>query len=137
MKTLLLLCLIPTLLFAADYEDDFSGYTAGDDLDVSPYWHGNPGGDFEFADFSGEDVIQSNFNGEDLIGYGCMGSGVFGDGSVSIDYRFTGLECMFAVLARVNDSTGQAYAGGLYAANYSPVGGFLSPTSTKLATTPP
>jgi len=125
MKAILLLCLIPAMLFAADYEDDFSGYTHGDDLDVSPYWHGNPGGAFEFAEFSGDDVIESNFGGESVIGYGCMGSGVFADGSVSMDYRFSGTECMFAVLARVNDSTGQAYAGGLYRSEYSTIGGFF------------
>ncbi len=125
MKTLLLLCLIPAMLFAADYEDDFSTYTIGDDLDVSPYWHANPGGAFDIADFGGSNVIESNFGGEDVIGYGCMGSGVFADGSVSMDYRFDGLECMFAVLARVNDSTGQAYAGGLFCSNYAPVGGFF------------
>jgi hypothetical protein len=114
------------MLFAADYEDDFSGYTTGDDLDVSPYWHWTSGGGiFEFAEFGGDDVIESDFDSYDLIGYGCMGSGVFADGSVTMDYRFTGQECMFAVLIRVNDSTNQAYAGGLYCSQYAPLGGFF------------
>lgn len=122
MRKLLPLLLIPSILLAYDFSDDFDSYTAGVDLDTTPYWYRyDPCGNFMLADDGGDNIVQTDWNGYDIIAYACFGSAVWSNGSVGGEVSFTGSEAAFGFIARVDGSTGEGYAGGIYPA-FPPIG---------------
>ncbi len=115
MKTLLLLCLIPAMLFAADFPlEDFSSYSIGDDIDDSADWDRDDEGEyFLVAEYGGDNVlVLDNYATNGLYaGYSCDGAGVWLDGIVNMDYRFSGDDSYFALSARAFNDV--AYIGGI------------------------
>ncbi len=115
MKTLLLLCLIPAMLFAADFPlEDFSSYSVGDDIGDNADWDRDDEGEyFRVAEYSGDNVlVLDNYATNGLYaGYSCDGASIWLDGVVNMDYRFSGDDSYFALSARAfND---QAYIAGI------------------------
>ena len=115
MKTLLLLCLIPAMLFAADFPlEDFSSYSIGDDIDDSADWDRDDEGEyFLIEEYSGDNVlVLDNYATNGLYaGYSCDGGGVWLDGLVNMDFRFSGDDSYFALTTRAFNDV--AYIAGI------------------------
>lgn len=122
MKTILFICVLPGILLAADFPDNFDSYTPGDDLDQSAAWFRyDPGGNLFVADDGGNNIVESLWNSYDYIVYTCFGSLIWSNGAVSADIKFNGSESTFGFMSRMNTSTGECYVGGIYPV-YPPVG---------------
>lgn len=119
MKTILILgiLVLPANLSAINFTDNFDFYTAGDNLDNSPFWYKpHTCGDLMVADSGGNMVVETVWNGYTSTIYTCLGSGVFFDGVIEADMKYTGMETSCWLMARVNDSTGESYIGYIYSA---------------------
>lgn len=110
-----LFALLAVSAFAIDFTDDFEGYNIGDDPADSPQWfRDDTGGYFEVIDDGGDQIIESIYDGHDSIGYGCLGAGLCGDASVSIDFKYSGYSSSIGITTRADIDDGTAYAVGLY-----------------------
>lgn len=122
MKTIMFLCVLPSILIAVDFSDNFESYSPGDDLNSSAYWlRPVPGGNLVVADDGGNNIVETEWNSDSSAVYICLGSAIWSDGAVSTDIKFTGSEAVAGLLGRVNSSTGECYMAGIFPA-YPPIG---------------
>jgi len=125
MKIIFLFCLLPGILTAADFFDDFESYTPGDDLADSADWYSiDPSGDLIVTEEGSNTIVESLWNGYDDVTYACLGAADWSDGMVSADLMFRGEDVMYGLPVRMNSSTGECYMGCLYAI-YPPYGSTL------------
>ncbi|MCK5130808.1 MAG: hypothetical protein KAR40_01485 [Candidatus Sabulitectum sp.] len=122
MKTVIFLCILPTILIALNFSDNFESYSPGDDLNSSAYWlRPFPAGNLIVADDGGNNIVETEWNSDSSAVYICMGSAIWSDGAVSADIKFTGSEAVAGLLSRVNSSTGECYMAGIFS-TYPPAG---------------
>lgn len=121
MRCILILCIIPGILIAADFFDDFESYPLGDLADTAYWLRIDPSGNLVVTEDGGNKVVETVWNGYDHIAYVSLGSAVWTDGKISADIKFSGSELIFGFMARANTSTGECYIGGIYPI-YPPIG---------------
>lgn len=115
MKIIYLLFLLPAILIAASFSDNFEGYTIGDDLGDSVYWLPlDPGGSLTVAEYEGSNVVESEWNGNDFLGYACAGALACSDAEVSAKVMLNGSEALAGFVARLDPISGAGYLGGIY-----------------------
>ncbi len=118
MKSILILGLLPAILMAADFSDDFESFSPGADLDSSPYWlRPGIGANLLIAEEGGNTIVETSWGSDSFATYVCVGSAIWLEGSVSTEVKFTGSEAVFGLLTRLNGSTSECYMAGIYPAS--------------------
>ncbi len=109
MRNFFLLILIPAMLLAVDFSDDFESYALGDDISSTGLWMGLGGNLVVSADGSNQ-IAETQWDGNDNIIY--LSSGSFSDGSVTSEVKFSGSSAGFGFVCR-GDMVEGAYVGGI------------------------
>ncbi|MCD4707481.1 MAG: hypothetical protein K8S62_07060 [Candidatus Sabulitectum sp.] len=109
--------ILPAVLLAINFFDDFNSYTPGDDLANSAFWFkADSCGNLTVTSDGGNMIVETVWNSYHFLAYACLGSAVISDGEIEADMKFTGMETSCGLLSRINDSTGESYIGGIYSA---------------------
>jgi len=117
MKLTVFLFTISSVVFAVNFTDDFESYPIGSDLNSSSYWFASDSsGSFIIADEGGNNTAGTVWNGGKITAYACIGSSVWSDGTIGCDVEFTGSQAMFSLITRINSSSYECFAGGIYTA---------------------
>ncbi|MEN8208415.1 MAG: hypothetical protein ABFR50_04100 [Candidatus Fermentibacteria bacterium] len=115
MKMILMLCIVPGILAAASFSDDFESYIPPIDLGNSVSWLHLPGtGNLLVTEESGNNIVETVWNGYNAFAYLCLGSVTWLDGEISSDVRFNGDSLIIGLASRLDVSTGEGYLGGIY-----------------------
>jgi len=115
MKTMLVFLILPSILMAASFTDDFDGYSPGEDLGDSIYWlRLDTGGNLVAADDGGNGIVETVWGSRKYLAYACLGGLVCSDGVIRSDIKFNGAGAIVGLLARMNPVTGDCYIGGIY-----------------------
>jgi len=116
MKSFIVILVISTVLLAANFTDDFDSYTPGSNLSSSPYWFSSDSsGSLIIAEDGSNRIAQTVWNGNKFVGYVCMGAGVWADGTIGCDVKFTGSQAAFALMSRINGFSSESYIAGMFA----------------------
>jgi hypothetical protein len=115
MKPLVSLFIIPAIVFAVSFTDNFESYTPGDDLDNSPYWVRADTSDcLVVINDGGNNVVETVWTDRSGISYICPGSGIWSVGTVGIDFEYTGSDAILGLIARGNRATSECYMAGVF-----------------------
>ena len=110
MKSIMILGLLPAILVAASFSDDFESYTPPVDLDNSAYWlHLDPSGNLNVAEESGNNIVETVWNSNTAVAYLCLGSLIWMDGEISTDMRFTGDNLIIGLMSRIDIASGEYF----------------------------
>ncbi|MCK5785298.1 MAG: hypothetical protein KAH54_01925 [Candidatus Sabulitectum sp.] len=122
MRIIAFLLVLPAILFAASFSDDFESYTPPVDLGNSSDWfHLDPSGNLLVTEEAGNNFVESEWDGNEAIAYLCMGSVILLDGEISSDVKFSGNNTIIGLMTRISASSGECYFGGIFPL-YPPIG---------------
>lgn len=115
MKATAALFVIPAVLFAVSFTDDFESYTPGNYLDTSPYWFRADTSDYlVVVSDGGNNVVETAWTDKDNISYQCPGAAEWLDGTIGVNFRYTGSDAVLGLLARGNAASSECYMAGVY-----------------------
>jgi len=115
MKTLVSLFVIPAIVFAVSFTDNFESYTPGDDLSNSGHWIRSDSSDcLVVVNDGGNNVVETVWTDKSSISYICLGSGIWSEGTAGVDFEYTGSKAILGLIARGNRTTSECYMAGVY-----------------------
>ena len=118
MRSFAAIFVVSAVVLAVSFTDNFDSYTPGSDLSSSPYWStSDSSGSLIIAEEGSNMIAKTVWNSSNFIGYACLGSAVWADGTVGCDVKFTGLQGVFALMARANTTTSESFVAGIYPVN--------------------